>query len=123
MGITNLQRYFKRKLLMRSDALETQTHEANIEDLKHALAQLRVAQERVSAVLNRIESERQVNIRARGLVGTLGEQSAMAGQATGPPQRRRPVYPLAKFTYGDPVFGATRSALVKIRNKDGSKVR
>ena len=57
----------------------------------------------MSAVLNRIESEQQVNIRTRGLVGTLSEPSAVAGQRTSPPQRRRLVHQLAKFTYGDHV--------------------
>ena len=71
-------------------------------------------------------------------MGTLSEQSAAAGQRTSPPQRTRLVHPVAKFTYGDHVraknpkagqqdqgivFGATRSALVKIRTEDGNEVR
>ena len=123
---------------MRSDVLQTETHETSIEDLTQVLAQLRVAQERVSAVLNRIESERQINIRTRSLVETLSKQSAAVGQRTSPPQRRRLVHPLVRFTYSDHisvknpktgqhdqgiVFGATRSALVKVRSEDGNEVR
>ena len=100
----------------------TTPSDRDIRDLTEALNQLRLAQSRLDAVIARVERNR--------------EQAERQEQPT--PTRRRPVHPLSRFVAGDYVrvknprrgqpyrgivFGATRSALIRLRATNGEEIK
>ena len=103
------------------------SNEADLQDLTQALEQLRLAQERIDSVRQRIEDRAQ-----RTSVTT-----STAGSNTTYRTRQRLVHSLARYAVGDHVhvknpkgdqhdsgivFGATRSALVRVRTPNGEEV-
>ena len=104
---------------------QADTHDEDIRDLKAAIGQLRLAQSRLDAFIAGVQNNR--DRRAQG------EPSRDVVR----PTRRRTVHPLSRFTEGDYVriknpkqgqpetgivFGATRSALVRMQAANGEEI-
>lgn len=110
----------------------SQEEAADLRDLTTALEQLRLAQQRVDSVRQRIEN------RSTSVQRITATREEAVTSSTAQRTRRRTVHPLASYVVGDyvrvknpkadqedrgTVFGATRSALVRVRTSSGQEIK